>query len=264
MSTVVGIFKDELDAVNAMEELRDMGYLNEDFSVFKKDEIQYKYLLERDTNEDPNGIYKKDQTIEDGRRMEGLIFGLEAHRIIDTFPVVGAGPLATNMRYDLAAEELTPMESLERLGTIRDDAELYEKSLHLGYTLISVETSILKKHQIEEVFRRNNSLLKEDVNAKFQDSGVDMRYRTALDTKIKEGHPGVDKYMHPEVGDRLGHTEGGVDKSIHPEIDKVVREDEEGVDKSMHPEIDKVVREDDEGVDKSMHPETEKAKRDKL
>lgn len=262
MSIVVGIFKDELDAVRTMEELRDMGYLNQDFSVFKKDEIQHRYLLERDTNEDPNGIYKKDQTIEEGTRMEGLIFGLEAHRIIDTFPVVGAGPLATNMRYDLAAEAVTPMESLERLGTIREDAEIYEKSLHLGYTIISVETSLLKKHQIEEVFRRNNSILKEDINIKFQDSGVDMRYRTALDTRIKESHPGVDKYMHPEVGDALGHTEEGVDKSMHPEIDKIPGHREEGVDKSMHPEIDKISRRREEGVDKSVHPEVDKAKRD--
>lgn len=51
MSTVVGIFKDEMDAINSMEELLDMGYENKDFSVFKKDEVKHTYLLEKSLND---------------------------------------------------------------------------------------------------------------------------------------------------------------------------------------------------------------------
>ena len=249
MSTVVGIFKDEMDAINSMEELLDMGYENKDFSVFKKDEVKHTYLLGKSLNEDPNGIYKKDQTIDKGRTMDGLVLGLEAHRVLDIFPVIGAGPLATNMRYDLATKDYTPMESLSHLGAAREDIEVYEKSLHLDYILIAVDTTVIKKPEIERVFRENNSILKNDIDPEFNNLGLDRRYKSALDEKIKEREPGVDKSMHPEVKDSVLTSDEGIDKSMHPEVEKRRMDKGSGVDSHMKNPDNRHIRDRDDGVD---------------
>lgn len=252
MSTVVGIFKNEVDAIKTMEELRDLGYENKDFSIFKKDEVKHSYLLEKDINDDPNGIYRKNQAIGKGRGMEGLILGLEAHRVLDVYPVIGAGPVATDMRYDLATRSYTPMQSLSHFGAVRDDIEIYEKSLHLDYILLAVDTNIVKKPQIKEIFSRNNSVLKENINVEYKDTGLDRRYKSALDEKIKQRKPGVNKSLHPEVKDRAVNPEDGIDKSIHPEVAEGKMDVDKGVEEEIRRPNDKHIRDRDEGVDPNI------------
>ena len=158
--TVVGAYRNEDDALHAINELVNLGYPKNDISILAKDPKRFE-RIDRDyelTAEQPKAISKSAAT---GAVTGGVIGGiatLVAEVGILAIPGVGpflaAGPIAATVSGILAGGAAGGVAgALIGFGVKKEEAQDYEQRLEEGDILVIVETD---KHRYDEVYSTLN------------------------------------------------------------------------------------------------------------
>jgi len=149
MSTVIGIFNDQSDAENAVDEIRDAGITDEKISILAKEGMI--------SEEDEESFLDQDLTTGIGSGgalggLVGLLVGAGTLAIPGVGPILAVGPIAAGLT-GVATGGLAG--GLVDLGIPKDRGEFYENEVKKGGILAAVEAD---KSKIEEVasFMRNN------------------------------------------------------------------------------------------------------------
>lgn len=157
--TVLGIFADQENAVDAIEELKDLGYNPKDLSIVMKDEVIEEQIA-RDTGADFAGGAASGATT--GAILGGLA-GLVAAFAI---PGLGAffigGPIAAALGLTGAVAATTSgavtgavagglLGALMGLGLSEDEAETYEAHIRAGGILVAVPARTDEEAEVEDI-----------------------------------------------------------------------------------------------------------------
>ena len=165
-----GVFRNQDEAVRAIEALHDLGYSKEDISIFAKDKDDVK-SIEHETNSDVTES-------ESGRGKNagkgfgigagtggvlGGIAGIIAEIGLLTIPGVGvlaaAGPLATALSgAAIGAGGGGLVGALTGAGIPEEHAKEYEDHLNKGHIVVLVDAEEDRRDKVYGHFSENNSL----------------------------------------------------------------------------------------------------------
>ncbi|WP_223702529.1 general stress protein [Sutcliffiella deserti] len=169
-SIIGGVFKDQQEAIRAIEALYDMGYTKDDISIFAKDSDDVK-SIEKGTNSDvtekSSGRGKnagKGFGIGAGTGgVLGGIAGIIAEIGLLAIPGIGvlaaAGPLATALSgAAIGAGGGGLVGALTGAGIPEEHAKEYEGHLNKGHIVVLVEADEQREDRVYSHFTDNNSL----------------------------------------------------------------------------------------------------------
>jgi len=159
---VMGVFKDTVDADKTIEDLKALGYGDQNISVIAKDSVRTK-ITQTDTGASSAG---------DGMVAGATIGGLAGLLIgIATAPVGGlliAGPLAATLGISTAAATTVGgvaagaaagglVGALVGLGLSEDEAKVYEEYINNEGVLVAVNANEGQVNDVENVFVDNQA-----------------------------------------------------------------------------------------------------------
>lgn len=165
-----GVFRNQDEAIRAIEALHDMGYTKEDISIFAKDSDDVKGIqheTDSDVTEKDSGRGKnagKGFGIGAGTGgVLGGIVGIIAEVGLLTIPGIGvlaaAGPLATALSgAAIGAGGGGLVGALTGAGIPEEHAKEYEGHLDKGHIVILVEADEDREEKVYGHFSDNNSL----------------------------------------------------------------------------------------------------------
>ena len=150
MSTVIGVFDNQRNAENAVDEIRDAGITDDNISIIaKEDQIQHEGG--RGNNDD----------LADGAATGGAIGGLAgilagagALTIPGVGPIIAAGPLAAGLT-GIAAGGLAG--TLVDMGIDEERGQHYEKEVEQGNILATVEVNQGQADDVASYLRSNGA-----------------------------------------------------------------------------------------------------------
>ena len=156
---VVGVFRTEEDAIDAIKELRDQGYSENDISVIAKDKKDVKHIHEETGTKAPEGAATGMATGGILGGIGGLLLGAGALAIPGIGPIVAAGPIAAALGgAAVGAGAGGIVGALVGLGIPEDEAKEYERSVEEGDILVLVETNEMDRHRkVNDTFRTYRS-----------------------------------------------------------------------------------------------------------
>jgi uncharacterized membrane protein len=156
---VVGVFRSEEDAIDAIKELRDQGYSENDISVIAKDKKDVKHIHEETGTKAPEGAATGMATGGILGGIGGLLLGAGALAIPGIGPIVAAGPIAAALGgAAVGAGAGGIVGALVGLGIPEDEAKEYERSVEEGDILVLVETNEVDRHRkVNDTFRTYRS-----------------------------------------------------------------------------------------------------------
>ncbi len=151
-SKVVGVFRTEDDAIDAIKELRHQGYDENDISVIAKDRKEVKHIHEETGSKAPQGAATGMATGGILGGIGGLLLGAGALAIPGIGPIVAAGPIAAALGgAAVGAGAGGIVGALVGLG-------IPEESVEAGDILVLVETKEVDRHrQVNDTFRNYRS-----------------------------------------------------------------------------------------------------------
>jgi len=157
--TVLGIFADQEDAIQAIDELKELGYNPKDLSIIMKDKVAGEQIA-NDTGADvATGAVS-------GATTGAIVGGLAGLVAAVAIPGLGAffigGPIAAALGLTGAAAATTSgavtgavagglLGALTGLGLSEDDAKTYETHINEGGILVAVPAHHGDEAQVEEM-----------------------------------------------------------------------------------------------------------------
>jgi uncharacterized membrane protein len=158
MSTVIGVFRDERSAEEAVKTLRNKGFHENEISIIAKND-QGKTVKQDMEAGDDMGMGQ--ENIADGTAwggalggVAGLLAGVGALAIPGIGPIVAAGPLAGALS---GAVTGGVAGGLIDLGIPEERGRQYESELKQGGILAVIETSDEKVDDASEILRQNGA-----------------------------------------------------------------------------------------------------------
>jgi hypothetical protein len=141
---VVGVYKREQEAINAIEELKQQGYSMEEISVLSKEKD---VLTELEGNTGTKALKGMEAGVVTGGVLGssfGLLAGIVGFAIPGLGPVLAAGPIAMALAGGLAGVGIAGIAgTLVGLGISEGDAERYESDVREGKILVLAEQNEL-------------------------------------------------------------------------------------------------------------------------
>jgi uncharacterized protein (TIGR02271 family) len=173
--TVVGLFDDRAAAQNAVRELMEERFTNDQISVISKKPdgkgVQVEYV-EEDGHQQVEDMAKGAGT---GAAIGGaaaLLLSLTALSIPGIGPVLAAGPIAALIAgAGIGATAGGLVSGLTRLGIEDDDARTYAEGLKRGGTLVTVESGDHRADRAVAVMRRCGAVEIDKRAAEWRDGG---------------------------------------------------------------------------------------------
>ncbi|ANX13533.1 low temperature-induced protein [Fictibacillus arsenicus] len=156
---VVGVFRTEDDAIDAIKELRAQGYNENDISVIAKDKKEVKQIHEETGTKAPQGAATGMATGGVLGGLGGLLLGAGALAIPGIGPIVAAGPIAAALGgAAVGAGAGGIVGALVGLGIPEKEAKEYEEAVEGGDILVLVDASEVDRHrQVNDTFRTYRS-----------------------------------------------------------------------------------------------------------
>jgi uncharacterized membrane protein len=156
---VVGVFQTEEDAIDAIKELRDQGYNEDDISVIAKDKKEVNHIYEETGSKATEGAAAGMATGGILGGLGGLLLGAGALAIPGIGPIVAAGPIAAALGgAAVGAGAGGIVGALVGLGIPEDEAKEYQKSVEEGDILVLVDANETDRHrQVNDTFRTYRS-----------------------------------------------------------------------------------------------------------
>lgn len=153
MSTVIGVFNRTEEAENAVNQMRNQGFTNEEISIIAKEEGQGA----EGTDDDTTGL----GTLTSGTTTGGLIGGLAgllagigAFAVPGVGPIVAAGPLAATFSGAVAGGVAG---GLVDMGIPEARSEYYEEQVRQGGILAVVKTDDNRVEEAANILRDNGA-----------------------------------------------------------------------------------------------------------
>lgn len=162
---LAGIFANESEAIEVIERLKLMGYLDSQISAITKNSDRLREFGD-DTAVDVTNLNiqtddASDAVIPSGGSTRGLMVNYGLFAIPGAEPFAARGPIAAKFTGTAATEALEEVaKSLMRLGIAKEDANVYKSYLDRGDVLIMVESETeLQKNQVLKYYKDHNSLI---------------------------------------------------------------------------------------------------------
>lgn len=225
---VVGVFSNEEEAVQAIHQLTEMGYRQDQISVLAKDPERFERLNdEEDVSAESTGDIAKGATT--GAVTGGVIGGIGALiaelgvlAIPGVGPFLAAGPIAATVGGLLAGGAVGGVVgALVGLGVDKEEAKIYEENLENGDILVIVEAddnrydrvySTLRPGEYADTQRTGNAVVDQQniMPGPYTDAlQGNPEFNPSLDPAMD---PNRDPDLDPALGDdrnaRLEHDQG--------------------------------------------------------
>lgn len=202
---IVGIFHNEYEASQAIEELKSRGFLTEDISVIARNRRDAEAISEQTGSKAPEGAASGAATGGVLGGVTGLLAGIGALAIPGIGPIIAAGPIAATLAGAAAGAGTGGLVGgLIGLGIPENEAESYDNYVDEGRILVMVDADNARANDVYTVFRKHNSVnadrymddnvttesakdstggsVTDVVDAAFNGSGREGREDTGLDT----------------------------------------------------------------------------------
>lgn len=156
---IVGVFRNEHEATNAIEELKRQGFKAEDISIVAKDKRDVSAISDETGTKAPEGVATGAATGGILGGVTGLLAGLGALAIPGVGPIIAAGPIAaalTGAAVGAGAGGL--VGGLVGLGIPEEEAQEYDTMVNDGRILVMVDAHPTQVSRVYQVFRDNQSL----------------------------------------------------------------------------------------------------------
>jgi uncharacterized membrane protein len=166
--TVVGLFSDKTDADNAVNALRDAGFVSNDISIVVKDTAVSEDLQKSKGEQLAEGAVGGAATGGVIGGIIGLIAGVTAVALPGLGALLIAGPLAAALGLTGAAATTVSgaitgavagglVGALVSLGMPQEQAERFEERIARGDILLAVDTTTEGEDKAREVFTKHNA-----------------------------------------------------------------------------------------------------------
>ncbi|MBT2693950.1 general stress protein [Bacillus sp. ISL-55] len=137
---LVGVYDNEQDAIQAVEDLKRQGYATDDISVISKNEDEVHDVNEATGTKTEEGLAAGAATGGVLGGLTGLLAGIGALAIPGIGPIVAAGPIAATLTGAAVGAGAGGLAgALIGMGIPEDEAERYEGYVKEGKILVVVE-----------------------------------------------------------------------------------------------------------------------------
>ncbi|WP_022794689.1 general stress protein [Marinococcus halotolerans] len=167
MKLIGGVFRNEEDAVNAIQSLERSGHKKDDISVFVKNKEIADHLSE-ETDINTSGDKDQSSSGKDAGKGAGIgagsgvvlggAIGLGLLAIPGAGPIAAAGPLAAAIQggtFGAASGGIAG--ALTGAGVSKEDADEYEKYLEQGNIVLLVEADENQQENVYRIFTTHNT-----------------------------------------------------------------------------------------------------------
>ncbi|AJY74619.1 general stress protein [Paenibacillus beijingensis] len=156
---LVGVFEQEQQAVDAIEDLKRHGYSPSDISIVTRDRDRLSAMSEETGSMAPEGMAAGVTTGGIAGGALGLLAGLGALAIPGIGPILAAGPIAAALSGAVAgAGALGLVGGLVGLGIPQQEAEEYEGHIKNDRILVMVQADESEAAAVSGILRRHESL----------------------------------------------------------------------------------------------------------
>ncbi|MCM3125466.1 general stress protein [Mesobacillus sp. AQ2] len=137
---LVGVYDNEQDAIQAVEDLKRQGYNTDDISVISKNDDEIDHVNEATGTKTEEGLAAGAATGGILGGLTGLLAGIGALAIPGIGPIVAAGPIAATLTGAAVGAGAGGLAgALIGMGIPEDEAERYEGYVKEGKILVVVE-----------------------------------------------------------------------------------------------------------------------------
>lgn len=162
MSRVVGSYRSEKEAIEAIEDLKRRGHRTEDISVLGKDEEETKNVAEETGTHAGEGAATGAVTGGALGGLGGVLAGIGALAIPGIGPIVAAGPIVAGLTGAAAGAGIGGLAgALIGMGIPEEEAKDYENRFNEGEILVLVEddTMDIPDHNDRDRFTDNDPVI---------------------------------------------------------------------------------------------------------
>ncbi|WP_235338340.1 YsnF/AvaK domain-containing protein [Paenibacillus wulumuqiensis] len=175
---IVGVFTNENEASNAIQQLKDAGFSTDDISVVSKNRKDVKHINEETGTKAPEGLATGAATGGVVGGVAGLLAGLGLAAIPVFGPIMAAGPIAVTLAGAAAGAGAGGLVGgLIGLGIPEEEAREYETNVNEGNILVMVDSAAGNRNRIYDIFRANNA-----TNSRYYDNETTIPDTTATNT----------------------------------------------------------------------------------
>jgi uncharacterized membrane protein len=172
---IVGVFKTEQEAIQAIEKLKQQGYSSDDISIVAKDKEGLSHVSDETGTKAPDGLVTGAATGGVLGGVTGLLLGIGALAIPGIGPFIAAGPIvATLTGAAVGAGAGGIVGGLIGLGIPEDEANEYNDYVNQGDILVMVDSHAERDSYVHDAFRTNNSRNAHTYN-NYESGGVQRR-----------------------------------------------------------------------------------------
>ncbi|WP_172200168.1 general stress protein [Saccharibacillus qingshengii] len=155
---IVGVFENEREASQAIQNLQRQGFTSEEISVVAKDRDDLRAIDEQTGTKAPEGLAAGAATGGVLGGVTGLLAGVGALAIPGIGPILAAGPLAAALAgLAVGAGAGGLVGGLVGLGIPENEAEEYQEHLNRGHILVLVDEDN-RSRTVYDSFRENRSV----------------------------------------------------------------------------------------------------------
>lgn len=184
--TVIGMFKNQKDSENAIEELKDLGYDPREMSVVMK-EVRQAQEVARNTGVNVGESAATGATAGGViGAIAGLLVGIGAITVPGLGPLLVGGPIATALGLTGAAATTTTgavsgmlagglLGALVGLGIPKEEAQKYEEQIKAGGVLLAVPSRDARRDEVKNSLSRHNASDIRQLDLPMEPSKVDDR-----------------------------------------------------------------------------------------
>ena len=156
---IVGVFKTEHEASQAIQELKQHGFQADDISVIARNKQDLNAIHDETGTKAPEGMASGATTGGLLGGLTGLLAGIGALAIPGIGPIIAAGPIAAALAgAAVGAGAGGLVGGLIGLGIPEEDAASYDQHVGEGRILVMVDADTSKADEINSVFSSFNSV----------------------------------------------------------------------------------------------------------
>ncbi|GGO08094.1 YsnF/AvaK domain-containing protein [Saccharibacillus kuerlensis] len=156
---VVGVFLTDREASEAIEDLKQHGYSQDDISIIAKNHEDAEAISERTGTKAPEGAAGGATAGGILGGVGGLLAGLGALAIPGIGPLLAAGPIATTLAgIAVGATGGGLVGGLIGLGIPEEEAKTYDEHVSSGRLLVIVDAHNQNRDEVERIFRHHYAL----------------------------------------------------------------------------------------------------------
>jgi uncharacterized membrane protein len=172
---IVGVFKTEQEAIQAIERLKQQGYSSDDISVVSKDKEGLSHVSDETGTKAPDGLVTGAATGGVLGGATGLLLGIGALAIPGIGPIIAAGPIVATLTGAAVGAGVGGIAGgLIGLGIPEDEANEYNDYVNQGDILVMVDSDAERDSYVHDTFRANNSRNAHTYNS-YESGGIQRR-----------------------------------------------------------------------------------------